>query len=209
MMLGEEQSPKRAKGKTMQPGRTLGFIVVFVGSLLATLTSVYANHFGRGYGMYSVTSETSVEASVRFEFMVRPPTGPAEVQCKVMSEGVPRSFQLFISSRTIDFQDIVTAKDRSKDTVTIEGELLSTMVLGEGLHSEHVMETAHFRVVAVDMKTPRGVGDSFTLEITYSTGQETGQLLAGLGFCGSPCIVTFEGDPLVTGDIVLHSASGE
>jgi len=161
--------------------------------------------------MCSVTSETSVEASVRFEFMVRPPAGPAEVQCKVMSEGVPRSFQLFISSRTIDFQDIVTATDRSKDTVTIDGELLSTIVLGEGPDSEHFMEIAPFTVVAVDVKTPRGGGDSFALTIEYSTNQETGPRLVALGF-GScdppPCRVTFQGT-LDTGDIVLHSASGD
>jgi hypothetical protein len=161
--------------------------------------------------MYSATSETSVQ----FEFMVasRPTAEPAEVQCKVMSKGVPRPFQLFTSSMTINSFQIVTAPDSGIDTLTISGELLSTIVLGEGPDSKHFMEIAPFTVVAVDVKTPRGDGDSFALTITYSGTQETGPQLEELGFgnCDSStatCEVTFEGT-LDTGDIVLHGSSGD
>ena len=68
MTLGEEQSHRRAKGKIMKQGRTLGAIAVFVGGLLLNLTAVYAFHFIAGGGIYSLTSNGS-ETSVQFQFL--------------------------------------------------------------------------------------------------------------------------------------------
>ena len=58
----------REKGKAMNQGRTLRFLVVFLSGLLATTTLVYADHFAAAGVKYQLPDDTS-DTSVQFSFL--------------------------------------------------------------------------------------------------------------------------------------------
>lgn len=223
-MLGEEKSPKRAEGKTMQPERALRVIAVFVGSLLATMTSVSAEHFVAGGGIYSLTSDGS-ETSVQFQFLgVRSPLPggefvpviPTQIQCSIVHTGASMSFRLLTSGTEIR-PFVVEKLDPPKPfprRVTITGTMRSRLVLRAGPDRQQFTETASFKAVGVDVKIP-GVGrDSFTLRIRYQARQDIGPLLfEALGAervtCNADtCTLTVTGT-LRAGEIEAHTAGGE
>jgi hypothetical protein len=108
----------------------------------------------------------------------------------------------------IDSLEIVTDA-AGTDTVTIEGELASTLVLGQGADRQYFTESAHFVAKGVDASGEDS--DAFTIEITYG-GQDIGPLLLdalGPAFvaCNGTCIVTCTGE-LAFGKNTIHSAGG-
>jgi hypothetical protein len=207
----------------MKQGTTVWSMSLCAGVLLATLTSVYAAHIAAGGGTYTVTSDTI--AQFHFTVAARPsqrspsiPVTTVKVEVKVVHEGDSTSFELFTFSTAIGFFNIETKEEEGIDidTVTIKGELLSKLVLGEGPDSEHFTESAPFEAVGVDRETPGAGSDSFALTIHYSALQDLGigpQLKSILpeGFvnCGVEfCTVTFAGT-VERGEIVAHSAGGD
>ena len=213
----------------MKPGRTLGFLAVFVGGLLFNLTSVYAFHFIAGGGIYSLTSNGS-ETSVQFQFLgVKsiPPPGelaipliPTTIQCTVVHKGESVSFRLFTSGTELD-PFTVTELDLDSPRprrVTLTGEMLSRIVLGMGSDrppfTEIVhTEIAHFEAVGMDVAIPGAGRDSFTLAIDYSASKDIGPLLLkalGTEFvnCNADiCTLTLTGT--VNGEVEGHTASGD
>lgn len=217
-MLGEGQSLKQAKGKPMKPGRTLGVIAVFVGGLLVTLTSVYADHFMAGGVIYSPTSDLS-ETSVQCQFLgVKSSVSPDEfvipttIQCTVVNQGGSMSFRLSISGTDLDPFTVET--DHKGDIVTITGKMLSTLVLGVGSERRQFTEIAPFEAVGVDVAIPGAGLDSFTLTLDYSASQDIGPLL--LAALRTPlvqckrgtCTLTVAGT-VIDGDVEGHTAAGE
>ena len=156
----------------MKPGRTLGFVAVFVGGLLATLTSAYANHFVAGGGRYSLTSERS-ETSVQFQFLGVEsslsdefvPVIPTQIECTVVHTGADTSFQLFMSGRKLN-PFTVTQITESAHEIMISGTMRSQLVLGEGSDRQRFIETAPFEAVGVDAAIPGAGRDSFTPDDT-------------------------------------------
>lgn len=224
-MLGEGQSPKQVKGKTMKPWRTLGFITVFVGSLLVTMTSVYANHFIAGGGKYSLASEGS-ETSVRFQFLgiassltdVFVPVIQTTIRCTVVHKGKAMPFRLFTSGTELDpfLVKKLDSREQFPRSVTITGKILSKMVVGVGSERQHLTEIAPFEAVGVDIAIPGAGKDSFTLTIHYSASQDIGPLLlkalgAELVNCNADlntCTLTVTGI-LTDGEIEGHTTGGE
>lgn len=220
-MSGEWQSQNNVEGNEMKKGTTVWSMVLCAGVLLATLTSVYAAHFAAGSGRYSATSEpiTESETIAQFQFHVaaRPsqrspsiPVTTVKVQVNVAHESDSTSFELSTVSTAIDPPTIET--DEGIDIVTIKGELLSTLVLGEGPDRERFTESASFEAVAVDRATPGAGSDTFSLTVFYNASGDQGQRFEDLGFttCDPTtmiCAVTFAGT-LETGEIQAHSAGG-
>jgi hypothetical protein len=86
----------------MTKGTTVGCVAVVAGVLLATMTSVYADHAATGKGTYAVAPHMLAE----FRFVVAKP-GPNPdlepglnfVQSEMAGKDDPRSFQTFMISR--------------------------------------------------------------------------------------------------------------
>jgi hypothetical protein len=194
----------------MKKGTTVGLIAVFAGVLLATVTSVYANHAATGKGTYSVAPQVLAE----FHFVVakqgpNPDLKPGLniVQSEMAPIGPPMSFQTFMVSTAIDFTISTEAAGR---TVTITGEMVSTTFLGVGSERQHFAELVPFTAIGVDKKTPEAGADLFSLTVEYSADQAQGPLFASSGFgaCdATTCTITFEG-PVKKGDIFVHTAGG-
>jgi len=224
-MLGEGQPPKRAKGKTMKSGRALWFIVVFVGGLLVTLTSVYANHFIAGGVKYSPTSDLS-DTSVQCQFLgvasasslpdVFVPVIQTRIRCTVVHPGGDMSFQLFTSGTELDpFRvERLNPEEQFPRKVTITGKILSKLVLGVEPDRQQFTEIAPFVAVGEDKAIPGAGKDSFTLTIHYSASQDTGPLLfkalgAELVTCNhDTCTLTVAGT-VIDGEVEGHTTSGE
>ena len=71
VMLGVMEVSEKRGEKEMKQGTTVGFMAVFAGVLLATVTSVYADHAATGKGTYAVAPQVLAE----FHFVVAKP-GP-------------------------------------------------------------------------------------------------------------------------------------
>lgn len=202
----------------MKPGRTLGFIAVFVGGLLVTLTSVYANHFIAGGVIYSPTSDLS-ETSVQCQFLgVKSSLSPDEfvipttIQCTVVHKGRSMSFRLSTSGTELDPFTVETGP--KGDIVTLTGKMLSSIVWGVGSERRQFTEIAPFKAVGVDVTIPGAGKDSFTLTIDYSASQDIGRLLLeALGTklvkCKrDTCTLEVTGT-LTDGEIEGHTTGGE
>jgi hypothetical protein len=217
----------------MKPRRTLGFIAVFVGGLLATLTSVYANHVIAGGVIYSPTSNLP-ETSVQCQFFgvkssVTPGAFvvPTTIQCTVMHQGEPMSFSLSTSGTELDPFTVENLNPSAQfpRRVTITGMMLSTLVVGVGTDQRKFTEMASFEAVGEDVADPgadpnRVDHDSFTLTIDYDKSLDIGRLLSdalgtlsdALGTplvkCKSTCTLTVAGR-LIDGDVTSHTSAGD
>jgi len=202
----------------MKPGRTLGFMAVFVGGLLVTLTSVYANHFIAGGVIYSPTSDLS-ETSVQCQFLgVKSRLSPDEfvipttIQCTVVHKGGSMSFRLFTSGKELDPFTVERERTKGDHIITLTGKMLSRIVLGVGSDRRHFTEIAPFKAVGVDVPSPGADPESFTLTIYYSASKDIGPLLSkalegtGLVTCNADtCTLTVAGI-VIDGEIEGHTA---
>jgi hypothetical protein len=197
----------------MTKGTTVGCMAVVAGVLLATMTSVYANHTATGKGTYAVAPQVLAE----FRFVVAKPgpnpdlePGLNVVQSKMAGREDPKSFQTFMISTAIAPFDITT--EPAGRTVTIKGEMVSTTFLGVGEERQSFAELVPFTAIGVDKRTPEVGNDIFSLTVEYSASQAQGPLLASSGFgeCddGRTCRITFEG-LVKKGDIFVHTAGGD
>jgi len=224
-MLGEGQSPKRAKGKAMKKGRTLRFMVVFLSGFLATTTSVYAAHFAAADVDSHITSNTEVQfwflgVSSRPtpdpEFM---PVIPTQYQCTVVHKDESMSFQLFASAKEIDPFTVVTSvppddPDKRIDTITITGTLLSHIVFVSKGDIQSFTEIISFKAIGVDEAIPGEGKDSFDLKFEYSATGIIGPLLSEA--LESEQLVTCDADTCTLrlkgkvekGEVEAHSTGG-
>jgi hypothetical protein len=177
-------------------------MAVFAGVLLATITSVSANHAATGKGTYTVAPQVFFQ----LHFVVASP-GLNVMQSELTQNGASLSFQTTV----IDAFSIST--EPAGRTVTITGSLVSTTILGEGPDGQAFAELVPFRAIGVDTdaEPPVAGADSFSLTLAYRADQPQGPLFAslGLGVCeATTCTITFAG-PMETGDIFVHTAGGE
>jgi hypothetical protein len=195
----------------MKKGTIVGCVAVFAGVLLATLTSVYANHTATGKGTYAVAPQVLAE----FHFVVakqgpNPSLDPGLnfVQSAMAGRDGSTSFQTFMISTAT--APLTISDDPTGRTVTITGEMVSTTFLGAGPERQVFAELVPFTAIGVDKRTREAGADLFTLTVEYSANQAQGPLFAslGLGACdATTCTVTFEG-AVKTGDIFVHTAGG-
>ena len=195
----------------MTKGTTVGCIAVVAGVLLATVTSVYANHTATGKGTYAVAPQVLAE----FHFVVakqgpNPDLKPGLnlVQSEVALIGPPMPFQAFMVSTAIDF---TISDEPSGRTVTITGEMVSTTFLGAGSERQVFAELVPFTAMGVDKRTREAGADLFSLTVEYSANQAQGPLFASFGFgdCdATTCTIIFEG-PVKRGDIFVHTSGDE
>jgi hypothetical protein len=199
----------------MTKGTTVGCMAVVAGVLLATMTSVYANHTATGKGTYAVAPKVIAE----FHFVVakRPNPDPNPdlepglnfVQSEMAGKDDPKSFQTIMISTAI--APLVITTEPAGRTVTITGEMVSTTFLGTGSERQHYAELVSFTAIGVDTRTPDPGADLFSLEVKYSASQVQGPLFASFGFgdCDAEtCTITFDG-PVKRGDIFVHTTGGE
>jgi hypothetical protein len=196
----------------MKKGMTVGCMAVFAGVLLATMTSVYANHTATGKGTYAVAPQVIAE----FHFVVAKP-GPNPnlepglnfVQSEMAGRDGSRSFRTFMISTAI--APLTISTEPAGRTVTIIGEMVSTTFLGVEPERQPFAELVPFTAIGVDKRTPEAGADLFTLTVEYSANQAQGPLFASVGFgdCdATTCTITFEG-PVKTGDIFVHTTGGD
>jgi hypothetical protein len=196
----------------MKQATTVEFIAVFAGVLLATVTSVYANHTATGKGTYAITPQVIAE----FHFVVAKP-GPNPdlepglnfVKSEMAGRDGPKSFQTFMISTAIAPLEIST--EPAGRTVTITGEMVSTTFLGVGPERQAFAELVPFTAIGVDKKTPEAGADLFSLVVVYNVSQAQGPLFASLGFgdCDDKtCTIKFTG-PVKKGDIFVHTAGSD
>jgi len=209
----------------MKPGRTLGCIAVFVGGLLVTLTSVYANHVIAGGVIYSPTSDLS-ETSVQCQFLgvksTLPPDKrvlpnafviPTTIQCTVVHKDGAMSFRLSTSGTKLD-PFTVERPTGGEHIVTLTGKMRSHLVLGAGPERRHFTEIAPFKAVGVDVAIPGTGQDSFALTIYYSANKDIGLLLlkalgTELVTCNADtCTLTVAGT-VIDGEVEGHTTGGE
>jgi hypothetical protein len=207
------------KGKMMR-GRTVGCIAAFIGALLTTQLSAYANHFIAGGGKYAIIATTG-ETSVRFQFLgvvsILPdmivPVIETELQSVIVHPGEIAPFRLFTSSTELDPFNVV-ADPVNGHIITITGNLLSRLVLGVEPDHQQITEIVHFDATGIDKAIPGAGIDSFTLAIQYSATQGAGPVLSqSLGpelvTCDTvTCTLTVTGT-LAEGEIESHTAGGE
>lgn len=198
----------------MKQGTTVGFMAVFANILLATVTSVYANHVATGKGTYAVAPHVLAE----FHFVVAKP-GPnpdltpglnfVRSEMARIRDSMP--FQTVLISTAIDFTIPPESAETDERTVMIKGEIVSTTFLGVGEERQSFAELVPFTAIGVDKRTPEVGNDIFSLTVEYSASQAQGPLLASSGFgeCdGRTCRITFEG-LVKKGDIFVHTAGGD
>jgi hypothetical protein len=198
--------------KQRTPG---GFIAVFAGVLLATVTSVSAFHAATGKGTYAVAPQVLAE----FHFVVAKPRdinpdlkpGLNFVQSEMARISGSKSFQAVMISTAVDFTIPPESDETDERTVTIKGEMVSTVFLGAGEERQHFAEFVSFTAIGVDKQTSKPDSDHFSLIIEYSASQEQGRLFESLGFgdcVGKTCLITFAG-PVKRGDIFVHTSGDE
>jgi hypothetical protein len=184
----------------MKKGTTVGCITVLAWVLLATVTSVSANHVATGKGTYAAAPQFLFE--LNFVVAIG---GLNFVQSESTQTGGSISFQTtIIDSFTISAQP-------DGRTVTITGALVSTTILGVGPERQPFAELVPFTAIGVDTVAPEAGPDVFFLTVEYSANQAQGPLFASFGFgvCqATTCTITFEG-PLQEGNIFVHTAGGE
>jgi hypothetical protein len=196
-------------------------MVVFVGGLLVTMTSVYANHFIAGGVIYSPTSDLS-ETSVQCQFLgVKSRLTPDEfvipttIHCTVVHKGESISFRLFTSGTKLDPFTVEREPTKGDHIITLTGKMRSRLVLGVGSERRHLTEIAPFKAVGVDVPLPGTDPESFTLTLYYSASKDIGPLVSkalegtGLVTCNADtCTLTVAG-AVIDGEIESHTASGE
>jgi hypothetical protein len=201
----------------MKQGTTVGFVAVFAGILLATVTSVSANHTATGKGTYAVSPHVLAE----FHFVVAKP-GPNPdltpglnfVQSEMARIRDSMPFQTVLISTAIDFTIPPESAETDERTVTIKGEMVSTTFLGVGEERQSFAELVPFTAIGVDKRTPEAGSDFFSIEVKYRADQTQGPLFASFGFgtCDTTnpttCTITFEG-VVKKGDIFVHTAGGD
>ena len=121
VMLGVMEVSKRGERKQMKQGTTVGFMAVFAGVLLATVTSVSANHAATGKGTYAIAPQVLFQ----LHFVVA-----TEGLNVVQSEFAPLGGSISFQSTVIDSFTIST--ESAGRTVTIIGAMVSTTILGVG-----------------------------------------------------------------------------
>jgi hypothetical protein len=198
----------------MKQATTVGFIAVFVGILLATVTSVYANHAATGKGTYAVAPQVLAE----FHFVVAKQLPDSDlkpglnfVQSEMAEIGGSMPFQTVMISTAIDFTIPPESAEPDERTVTITGEIVSTTFLVVGGERQPFAELVHFKAIGVDKVTPEAGDDHFSLTVEYSASQAQGPLFASLGFgdCDDKtCTIKFTG-PVKKGDIFVHTAGSD
>jgi hypothetical protein len=199
----------------MKQGTTVQFMTVFAGVLLATVTSVSAFHAATGKGTYAVAHQALAE----FHFVVaktrdtNPDLKPGLnfVQLEMARISGSKLFQTVMISTAIDFTIPPESDETDERTVTIKGEMVSTIFLGAGEERQHFAELVSFTAIGVDKQTSKPDSDHFSLIVEYSANQEQGRLFESLGFgdcVGETCIITFEGR-VKKGDIFVHTSGGE
>ena len=196
----------------MKQATTVEFIAVFAGVLLATVTSVYANHAATGKGTYAVDPQILAE----FHFVVAKqlPDSDLEpglnfVKSEMVGRDDSKSFQTSMISTAIAPLEIST--EPAGRTVTITGEMVSTTFLGVEPERQAFAELVPFTAIGVDKKTPEAGADLFSLVVEYSASQTQGPLFASLGFgdCDDKtCIIKFTGS-VKKGDIFVHTAGSD
>jgi hypothetical protein len=210
MEVGDKKERKKMKRAT-----TAGFMAVFAGVLLATVTSASANHVATGKGTYAVAPRVLAE----FHFIVAKPGGTNPglnpglnfVQSEMAGIGGSKPFKTVMISTAIDFTIPPESTETDERTVTIIGEMVSTTFLGAGEDRQPFAELVPFTAIGVDKRIPEAGADFFSLAVEYSASQAQGPLFAslGLGTCDdTTCRITFEG-PVKRGDIFVHTAGGE
>jgi hypothetical protein len=199
----------------MTKGTTVRCMAVVAGVLLATVASVYADHAATGKGTYAVPPLVLAE----FHFVVAKPGGPNPnlepglnfVQSEMAGRDGSRSFQTFMISTAIAPLEISDEPTGTGRMVTITGEMVSTTFLRVGPERQPFAELVPFTAIGVDKRTPEAGTDLFSLTVEYSANQAQGPLFASLAFgvCdATTCTIKFDG-PVKTGDIFVHTASGD
>ncbi len=163
----------------MRNRKTVGFITMLVGVLLATLGSAFAAHTASGGGTYFVIDE--IRSQFQFD--------PSSLQCKVAQAGTPPGLQMFMFSTAID-SFVITG-----NTVTIMGELASTTVTAAECPNG-CTEVVPFIAVGTDKGTPGGGVDTFSLTVQFQEEQQV--IFAGFG---NPAVF---GATLESGDVNIH-----
>ena len=198
----------------MKQRTTSGFMAVFAYVLLATMTSVSADHAATGKGTYAVAPQVLAE----FHFVVakqgvNPALEPSQnfIQSEMFGIDNPTSFRTSITSTAIAPLDITT--EPAGRTVTFKGELVATTVLGVGPGRQIFAELAPFTATGVDKRTSTPGADFFSLVVEFSTSEDQGPLFASLGFgvCDDQtkiCTITFQGS-VKTGNIFVHTAGSD
>ena len=193
---------------------TLGFIAVFTCVLLATMTSVSANHTATGKGTYDITPQVLAE----FHFVVAKQginldLEPSQnfVQSEMVGIDGTTPFRTSMTSTAIAPLNITT--EPAGRTVTIKGELVATTFLGVEPELQIFAELASFTATGVDKRTSTPGADFFSLVVEFSTSQDQGPLFASLGFgvCDDQtkiCTITFQGS-VKTGNIFVHTAGSD
>jgi hypothetical protein len=197
----------------MKQGMTGGFLAVFAAVLLATMTSVYADHTATGKG----TSTVAPQVLAEIDFVVakqgpNPNLKPGQnfVQSEMNGRDGPTSFQTFMISTAIKDPFTISTEPAGR-TVRIEGEGVSTTFLKEGPERQSLAELVPFTAIGVDKRTSEPGADHFSLIVEYSATQDQGPLFESLGFgvCDAvTCIITFEGQ-VKKGDIFVHTTGGD
>jgi hypothetical protein len=199
----------------MKQWTTVGFMAVFAGVLLATMTSVYANHAATGKGTYGVGPQVLAE----FHFVVAKPGGTNPdlmpglnfVQSEMARIRGSKSFQTVMISTAIAPLEIST--EPAGRTVTITGEMVSTTFLGEGEERQPFAELVSFTAIGVDTVTSEAGPDLFSLIVEYSADKVQGPLFESFKFGNCDvmtmiCTITFKGQ-VKTGNIFVHTTGGD
>jgi hypothetical protein len=198
----------------MKQGTTVGFIAVFAGVLLATVTTVPANHAATGKGTYDVAPQVLAE----FHFIVaksvdtNPDLKPGLnfVQSEMARRRGSKPFRTTMISTTIEDPFTISSEPAGR-TVTIKGQMVSTTFPGEGEERQPFAELVSFTAIGVDSVTSAAGPDFFSLIVEYGADNDQGPLFASLGFgdCDGPsCTITFKG-LVKRGDIFVHTSGDE
>ena len=197
----------------MKKRTTTGLMAVFASVLLATVTSVSANHTATGKGTYAVAPQVLAE----FHLVVAKP-GPNPdlkpglnfVQSEMARIHRSMPFQTIMISTAIDDAFTISSEPAGR-TVAISGEMVSTTFLGVGEERQAFAELVPFIAIGVDKRTREAGADLFSLEVKYRADRTQGPLFASLGFgdCDAEtCTMTFAGQ-VKRGDIFVHTAGDE
>ncbi len=175
-------------------------VILFAGAAIASTVvgPTLAAHTASGGGTYFVAPGFLSQ----FQF------SPGFLQCKIAEVGKPTVFQMFMFSTSIT--GFATDTTVSPPVAMVEGEMVSTTVLGRGRNRQVLTEVAPFEAVGEDADTPGAGFDFFSLTVFYAAGGGQGPLFASLGFgmCnGTTCTITFEGT-LDSGNVRVHQRGG-
>jgi hypothetical protein len=203
----------------MKKGRTLRFIVGFLGGFLAITTSAYAAHFAAAGVESHITPKTVVQfwflgvSSPTLDFA---PVIPTQFQCTVVHKAKSMSFQLFAFAKEIAPFTVVTSGPPERiDTITITWTLLSQIVFVSKSDVQSFTEIIPFKAVGVDVALPGEGQDAFDLELEYSAKGIGPLLLEALGSdlvdCdeGKDTCILKLANKVEKGDIEGHTAAGE